>query len=221
MVELYLIRHAEAMGNVKEFFQGSLDVEISSKGLKQLEELKSRFKDVSLDAIYSSPLKRAMQTAQAINEYHGLNIGIVDNIKEINGGDFEGKTWKDIPKEYPQQYECWVKNQIDFKAPNGETMQDVYDRMVSAMNGIVTDSLNLNRNISIAVVSHGCAIKNYQCYLNHADISYMSKIGWADNTSVSKVEFKTLSDWKVIYLNDSSHLSQENSTIRYSSWCKA
>lgn len=221
MVELYLIRHAEAMGNVKEFFQGSLDVEISSKGFKQLEELKSRFKDVSLDAIYSSPLKRAVQTAQAINEYHVLNIGIVDNIKEINGGDFEGKTWEDIPKEYPQQYECWVKNQIDFKAPNGETMQDVYNRMVSAMNGIVTDSLNLNRDVSIAVVSHGCAIKNYQCYLNHADISYMSQIGWADNTSVSKVEFKTLSDWKVIYLNDSSHLSQENSTIRYSNWCKA
>ena len=92
MVELYLIRHAEAMGNVKEFFQGSLDVEISSKGFKQLEELKSRFKDVSLDAIYSSPLKRAVQTAQAINEYHRLNIGIVDNIKEINGGDIEGKT---------------------------------------------------------------------------------------------------------------------------------
>lgn len=220
MVELYLIRHAEAMGNVQEFFQGSLDVDISPKGYRQLEELKERFKNIKLDKIYTSPLIRAVKTARMVNYYHHLDLIRNPKIIEINGGDFEGKTWIDLPNLYPEQYHNWKKNQIDFQAPNGESMRDVYNRMVSAMNEIIEENLNPNKDVTIAVISHGCAIKNYQCYLNHADISYMSNLTWADNSSVSKIIFNSVMDWDIKYLNDSSHLSEENSTIKFSNWCK-
>ncbi|MCC8069708.1 MAG: histidine phosphatase family protein [Ruminococcus sp.] len=220
MVELYLIRHAEAMGNVNEVFQGTIDEEISPKGLKQLDELKERFIDIKLDKIYTSPLIRAVKTARMVNYYHGLDLIRNPDIAEINGGDFEGKKWSDLPNLYPEQYYNWKHNQEDFQAPNGETMKDVYNRMVSAMNKIIEENLNLNCDTTIAVVSHGCAIRNYQCYLNHSEISYMPNLKWSDNTAVSKIVFSSLTDWKVEYLNDSSHLSEENSTLKFSKWCK-
>lgn len=220
MVELYLIRHAEAMGNVNEVFQGTIDEEISPKGYRQLEELKERFKNITLDKIYTSPLIRAVKTARMVNYYHHLDLIRNPKIAEINGGVFEGKKWSELPKLYPEQYHNWKNNQEDFQAPNGETMKEVYSRIVSAMNEIIEENLNPNKDITIAVVSHGCAIRNYQCYLNHSEISYMPNLKWADNTAVSKIVFSSLNDWNIEYLNDSSHLSQENSTIKFSNWCK-
>jgi probable phosphoglycerate mutase len=220
MVELYLIRHAEAMGNVNEVFQGSIDEKLSPKGYRQLEELKGRCKEIALDRLYTSPLSRAVETAQAVNYYHNLDLIKVPELVEIFGGDFEGKPWADLPTLYPEQYHNWRHNQKDFAPPNGETMQQVYDRMVKAMGGILEENLRLKRHMTIAVVSHGCAIRNYQCYLNRADISYMPKLKWADNTAVTKVTFNSLDDWCIDYLNDSSHLSEENSTLKFSNWCK-
>lgn len=217
MVRLYLIRHAESMGNVEEFFQGSLDVEVSPKGLKQLEELKERFKNnIKLDKIYTSPLKRAVKTALYVNYYQHLDLIRIPELAEINAGGFEGKKWSDLPVLYPQEFHDWKENQENFQSPNGESMKDVYNRMVSAMNKIISES----RDKTIAVISHGCAIKTYQCYLMGKSLSYMSQIGWADNTSVSEIIFDDDSKPDIIYLNDSSHLSEENSTLKYSQWCR-
>ena len=71
---LYLVRHAEAEGNWKRTFQGHIDSEVSEKGWTQLDYLARRFEQVRLDAVYSSPLKRAWATAEAINRFAGLPI---------------------------------------------------------------------------------------------------------------------------------------------------
>lgn len=216
MVELYLIRHAESMGNVQEFFQGSLDVDISPKGLKQLEELKERFMCIKLDRIYTSPLIRAVKTARIVNFYQHLDLIRMPELVEINAGDFQGKRWSDLPTLFPKEYYDWKENQEKFQSPNGESMKDVYNRMVLAMNKIITENIGK----TIAVISHGCAIKTYQCYLKNEPLSYMSKLGWADNSSVSKVIFDDDFKPNIVYLNDSVHLSEENSTLKYSQWCK-
>lgn len=216
MVTLYLIRHAESMGNVEEYFQGSLDVDISPKGLRQLESLKRRFKSVPLDAIYTSPLIRAVKTAEVVGYNKRLQLTRVPQIQEIYAGEFQGKSWSELPILFPKEYYDWKHNQEEFKAPNGESMKDVYDRMVSAMNDILSKSSQK----TIAVVSHGCAIRNYQCYLKGLPLSRMYELGWADNTSVSKVVFNDSLTPTIEYLNDSSHLSVEDSTLKYSQWCK-
>jgi len=220
MVTMYLIRHAEAMGNVNETFQGSIDEDISEKGFRQLEELKERFKDIKLDRIYTSPLIRAVKTAQYVNYYHNLDLIKIPEIMEINCGDFEGKKWSDLPILFPNEFDKWNNDQENFISPNGESMKQIYNRMSNAMNKIVDENLNLCIDKTIAVISHGCAIKTYQCYLNSQPLSYMSKLGWADNTSVSLIKFENNLNSEIVYLNDNSHLSEENSTLRYSQWCK-
>ena len=76
ITKVYLVRHAEAAGNVAKTFQGHTDCEVTEKGHKQLACLAERFKDVHLDIIYSSPLLRTRQTAAAVNKYHGLDVHI-------------------------------------------------------------------------------------------------------------------------------------------------
>ena len=95
---LYLVRHCEAEGNWRRTFQGHTDSEVSDKGRRQLEKLAQRFAPIHLDAVYSSPLKRAVATAQAIDRAAGLPIQLEPDVIEINGGRFEGVPFADLPR---------------------------------------------------------------------------------------------------------------------------
>lgn len=216
MTTLYIVRHAEAEGNIKEFFQGRIDTEISENGRKQLELLAERFKDVKIDAIYSSTLKRARETAEKINIYHNLTINTDSGLVEIDGGKFEGKSWAELPELYPEQYRKWKTQMQDFQAPDGESMTDVYNRMVSTVNKIVEE----NQGKTILIVSHGCAVRNYLCYACGKPLSEILELGWSDNTAVSKIVYDDEMKPKVIFKNNSDHLTPETSTIRKSHWCK-
>ena len=87
MTRIILIRHCEAEGNIKRVFQGHTDADISENGRKQLDLLRLRCRNMQIDAIYSSPLKRAYQTAEAINSFRNLTVQIHEDLIEINGGD--------------------------------------------------------------------------------------------------------------------------------------
>jgi probable phosphoglycerate mutase len=88
-------------------------------------------------------------------------------------------------------------------------MQTVLDRIVSE-----------NKGKTIAVVSHGCAIRNYLCYAAGNTIDKIHDVGWSDNTSVSLVEFDELKP-RLVFKNNSDHLTGELSTLAFSNWCKS
>ena len=98
---ILLVRHCEAEGNTNGRFQGSSDCGISGNGEKQLELLALRLRNIRIDAMYSSPLKRAWLTAEAVNRYHHLPIHAEKRLQEIDGGDYEGLLWADLPKVTP------------------------------------------------------------------------------------------------------------------------
>ena len=95
LTRIYLIRHAEAEGNINRVLQGHFDADISENGCRQLEKLKKRFKTVYFDSVYSSPLIRAYKTAQAADFYLKLPIVKLGGLEEINGGHWEGEKWDD------------------------------------------------------------------------------------------------------------------------------
>ncbi|MFA5659060.1 MAG: histidine phosphatase family protein, partial [Oscillospiraceae bacterium] len=129
MTTVYLIRHAEAFGNINEVFQGRTDLEVTDRGYKQLDQLAERFREVRLDAIYSSPLKRTIATATAVNRFHNLEIIKLDGIIEINGGVFEGRPWPELPVRFPEAFDLWKNHHHEFTVEGGESMKEVYDRM--------------------------------------------------------------------------------------------
>lgn len=209
VTKIYLVRHGEAEGNVEEFFQGQIDTSLTEKGRKQLEFLADRFKNIKIDKIYSSPLKRAYNTAIAINKYHNLKIIKDDKLKEIDAGLFEEIPWKDLPEKYPQALEKWENTMYDFIAPNGEKMTDVYERMKTEVSKIAEE----NPNKTICICSHGCALRNFLSYVEFGTIKKIRNVGWSDNTAVSFIEYSD-GRWKLIYKNDSSHLPEDMGTIK-------
>ncbi len=201
---VYLIRHGESLGNTNGFFQGHTNCELSENGILQLKLLKERCKNISFDAIYSSPLKRTLDTAAAVNYYHKLPIIIDDGLIEINGGVFEGVHWDELPKIYPEEFDTFRNNLHLFNPTDGESVRAVYDRMIATVERLV----NQNKGKTIVLVSHGCSIKNYLCYATSTPFEKIGELTWLDNTSVSKITFNDIHTPQVEFMNDSTHLDE-------------
>lgn len=211
--KIYLIRHAEAEGNWRRTFQGHSNGEISEKGRRQLELLAERFRDIPLDAVYSSPLRRAVATAQAVN-HAGLPIITDDRLMEINGGGFEGLRFDELSEHFPSEHENWRLAPHLFTAPNGESMASVYARMREVMGEIARN----NAGKTVAVASHGCAIRNYQCFALGLGLPRIGEVTWCDNTAVTLLEYGEDFTPRVVALGDSSHLPESESTLATQSW---
>lgn len=216
MTKIYLVRHAEAYGNEQRVFQGHMDGDISENGIKQLDCLAERFKTMSFDALCSSPLTRAYKTAQAVNRYHNLPITTMDELMEINAGHWEGQKFADLPTLFPEENRLWNEDPGAFCVIGGESMRHVYDRMWRAVETIV----RAHPDQTVAVVSHGCAIRNLLCRASGLPLERLQDIDWCDNTAVSTLTFDASMHAQVLAMNDSSHLSYELSTIPKQGWWK-
>lgn len=211
---IYIIRHCEAEGNLTGVFQGSTDFDISPKGEKQLEKLAERCKGIRFDAVYSSPLIRALKTARAALIYSETDIIIDDGLAEINGGDMECKPWNKLDELFPTEYSCWKENFCDFGAPNGETAKEVYDRITASFRNII----NMNEGRSIGIFSHGCAIRILMCYIKGIPLERIDEVKWTDNTSITCVDIDERGVMNIRYENDYSHIMNDDSTTANRMW---
>lgn len=209
MTTIYFIRHCEAEGNTKGVLQGRSDSDISGNSAKQLELVSLRLRNVPFSAVYSSPLRRAYKTAQAVNRYHGLEIRKDERLTEIDMGDWEGRSWADIESEGPEMLRIWNVQPGNFEAPGGESICHVGERMWQAALSIAQQ----NDGETVCVVSHGCAIRCLLCRALGKPMSEMGEIPWCDNTAVSIIEFEG-GKARVVRMNDASHIPPELSVYR-------
>ncbi len=202
MTEIYLVRHCEAMGNKERIFQGVSDCAITELGRKQLVFLAERFRNILLDAIYSSPLTRAVQTAEAVGKYHSLPINIHPKLIEIDGGEIEGISWVDFPETRPELEYYWSVEPHKFYPKNGEPMTSVYERSWEAVEEI----LATNKGKTVVLASHGCTLRNILCHAQGKPIEELSSVHWCDNTGVSCLRFGDDPLPEIVLFNDVSHL---------------
>lgn len=210
---LYLVRHAEAIGNIKRIFHGWTDSQITEKGHIQAKRLADSLKDFEIDTIYSSSLRRTMQTAEYIAKEKKLSLILSDQLKEINGGDWENVNWDNIPEKWPQEYKTWDKTPHIHQMPNGESMCKFQKRIINEISIIINENLGKK----ICILTHGTAIKTLICYFNNVGLEEMNNIIWHDNTSLTIVE-KENDYFKVIKEGDISHLDKEQSTVMNQDW---
>jgi len=210
---LILVRHAEAEGNIRRHFHGWTDSPITEKGHIQAKRVAERLKNEKIDVIYSSTLKRTLQTAEYISKVKNLPIIRTDKLKEINGGDWEDESWDVLPQKWPEAYDTWENRPHLHRMPNGETMEEFQQRLMDEIEYII----NNNKGKNICVVTHGTAIKVLMCYFKGCDLEKMLDIPWYDNTSVTIVDFCD-EKFEVILEGDSSHLDKETSTIENQEW---
>lgn len=209
MTKVYLIRHGEAVGNVTHVFQGLSDLPLTDNGRQQAELCGERMAKIHLDKIYASHMSRAQDTAKAIASRQGLSVLTEPGVVEINGGDWEGCYWPDMPKKYPKEIYLWDHNVYRLEIPNGETIKHVCERMRDTVRRLAQE----NEGKTIAVVSHGGAIRCLMQSAMHLDPDEMDKLPWCDNTSVTLVEYDDNFDTHVVFYNDSSHLDVDGISI--------
>lgn len=205
MVTMYVVRHCEAMGNVDRVFQGNTDFDISPLGAKQLEKLKERFKDVPIDAVYSSPKIRAYKTAQSIVGDKNIEIIKDDGLRELNGGIIEGLKFTEIYERWPEVEESWTYAPQDFATEGGEPMRDVYTRIWNTVLKIAKE----NSGKTVAIATHGAASRCLICKITKNDVEKLIEVPWTDNTSVTKIIFDDNFNCEIEYVNDTSHLPAE------------
>lgn len=205
MTTVYTVRHAQSAGNLRRVFQGRLDTGLSDYGKRQLAPLAKRFEDIHVDIVYSSPLRRALQTAQAIRNACHASLETDDRLIEIDGGAYQGKRYEELAVLFPESYHAWVNHAGTFEAPDGESMRQVYQRMKDA----VCDLVRKNEGKTIVIVSHGCAICNLMCFAHSEGVEHVCLSGCSQNTAVSRIDFDENLHPKVVFENDVAHLPEQ------------
>lgn len=202
MIKLYLIRHGETEWNSIKRWQGWTDIELSEKGRNQARSLGERMKNMDIDEIYSSPLKRAYETARPAAEAKGMEIKTMDCFKEINFGEWEGMTSEEISAKYGKEFDEFLKNPEEMPFSGEGSFKNVEKRIAKGFEKI----LEGKNGKSIAVVTHGGIIRIAVKYLLGIEGQWFNKT-WIDNTSITLVEIhKNYNLLRV--LNDSSHINK-------------
>jgi probable phosphoglycerate mutase len=155
MQEILLIRHGETDWNAERRLQGFLDIELNARGMRQVKALAEVLRGEALEAIFSSDLRRARDTAQIIAAMRGVTIQIEPDLRERCYGAFEGLTHSEISVRYPEAYAAMLTRDMDVRYPEGvnvaETLREFSARAVGAINRLVKNTAYRK----IAIVTHG------------------------------------------------------------------
>lgn len=183
-MKLFLIRHGQTDWNVKGKIQGSRDTELNDTGIKQAEELSNMIlkNNYKFSKIYSSPQKRALKTAEILSRVTNVEQVAIEGLKEINFGEWEGMSWKEVKEKYPMEYEKWYINRRYTKPPKGESYQEMLERVLAVLHRII----NENRD-DVAIVTHSAVIMSIQCYLTNTPFHKMLNFK-TDNTSITEID---------------------------------
>lgn len=153
MTRFLLVRHGETDWNALHRMQGRSDIPLNDRGRAQAGFAAEALKDTKIDAIYASPLKRAMETAEIIKGGRPLVVQPAPALIEINLGDWEGHTPEDVDVLYPGQYDVWRNQPGEIQLPQGENFHDVQARAY----GFFQKLAEQDGDKTILLVSHmGC-----------------------------------------------------------------
>ncbi len=201
MTTIYLIRHAQAEGNLYRRCHGWYDGQITETGKRQIPRLEARFADIPIDAVYSSDLTRTMETAGAIYRPKGLPLRIDPDLREIRGGCWEDHTWGEWLHRDQENLAAFLNYDPSWSAPGSETFPAVRERMDRAIRRIAA----AHPGQTAAVVSHGSAIRTALSGWLGCPAGAGGPLKLGDNTSVTRLEVEG-GRVNLVYCNDNSHL---------------
>ena len=203
--KIYLVRHGQSLGNVTFTFLGHTDLDLSEMGYLQAEKTAEYLSDVNFDAVYSSDLLRAFNTALPNARKRGLPVIARTGLREIFVGEWENMTCADIEEKYGDLYRVgWLTKYGEFAFPGGESTVDAGVRFCNELTAICKE--NIGRTILVA--AHGAVIRSFWAIIlgvEPCDIS--EKVPFATNASISVAEFDGEKFTPVSYSSD-SHLSE-------------
>jgi len=159
-VQILLVRHGATDWNLQGRCQGSSDRHLSEVGVRQAEQLAARLSAEEIHAIYSSHLRRALQTADYISQPQNLPVLIEEDVRELDHGYLEGLTFNQIKENYGEFLVRWRSEPAEIRVPGGERLAEVAERAWHGLNNIVQRHPEAEQ---ILVVSHNFPILGIVC----------------------------------------------------------
>ena len=215
MTTVYLIRHAEAEGNLYRRAHGHYDATITDNGYRQIAALAKRFEHEHIDAVYSSDLTRTQTTALALTRVHGLPLHLEPRLREVGVGVWEDRTWTWLAKFDRDRLIAFNTDAGNWRVEGGETMEQVRERVMDALREIIA----AHPNETVALFSHGMALRLLVGTLRSLSIQEIDGTGHGENTAVTKLEADE-NGIRVVYAMDASHLSEELTTLHKQLWTR-
>lgn len=197
---IYIIRHGETDYNAQGIAQGWQDIPLNKNGSAQAEALAKSFQNIHLDAIYSSDLQRAVDTALPMAKLKNLNLTKTFSLRERDMGILGGKSWDEIRQKYQHLLEKLnvADEDPDWNGLEGESFRQVSDRIKKFISHIK----EAHKNQSVALVTHGGTKRNL---LHNFGFPAEAKIIEIGNTSVTTL-VKQVDKYILHNVNDTSHL---------------
>ena len=171
MIKLILIRHTETKWNKQKKYLGRTDISLSPKGQKQAGFISGYLRNKNISVIYSSKLKRVIETATAIAKPHNLEVKQDVGLNEIDFGKWEGMTFNQIRKKYPDLARKYLSDPLNTKIPEGESLLKFRNRINKALEKILAQEKG-----TIVIISHAGVNRIIICSLLKLPLSYLWQI---------------------------------------------
>lgn len=199
MARLILARHGETAWNVESICRGRSEVNLNAEGIRQAELLGKYFSNWKLDAIYSSPLRRALDTANAVARYQKARVHVVQALTDLDFGQWQARSEKELRRLYPALLDEWYSNPGNVEMPGGEGLGDVRRRAMRLVNRIVSSYKG-----NVLLISHRVVIIVLICYLLGLDNSHFWNVS-QDVGGITVFDY-TYGRFTLIRHNDTCHL---------------
>lgn len=203
-MNLLLVRHGQTGWNLKQRFQGQSGIPLNAAGRKQAQALAKRLAAESFDAVYSSSLQRAAETANIILRMSDRSPGLhLDpRLREVNFGDWEGLTYDEIKAKHPKALAAWEADIFKNAPPHGETLEELAVRIQSALGELRAK----HEGQKIMIVAHGGALQTLICLA----LKLPPTMYWQFHLSTASISELAFYPAGAILnlLNDTSHLRQ-------------
>jgi broad specificity phosphatase PhoE len=206
MAELILARHGETAWNVEKIYRGRSDVALDEVGVKQAELLGKYLSNYGFEVIYSSPLKRALDTANVIARYQKIDVQIAEGLVDIDYGEWQCLPEREVERLYPALLNEWRNNPHKVRMPGGESLEDVRERAIEVTNDVLS-----NYHGSVVLVSHRVVNKVLICSLLGLDNSYF----WNIKQDVGGITVFNYANGRFVLTkhNDTSHLTELQKSV--------
>jgi len=175
--------------------------------------LRTRFEGIQIDAVYSSDLSRASVTATALSEPRGLPVNLTEMLREVSLGEWEDNAWGDIEYLYRDMNEKFSHDPAQWSVDGSESYENVKTRV----SNFITETAKRYPGKTIAMFSHGFAIRALMCLLEGIASHETDKMPYCDNTAVALLIYDN-GELKVEHHSCNSHLSDEHSTLAHQTW---
>jgi len=202
MTTLFLVRHGRTGWNKEQIFRGHKDVPLDEVGREEALLVGERLKEEGIKGVYSSPLSRAKETAEAIARIHNAEVQVVEGLIDLHFGEWEGRSLEEVKKRYPDLYEQWQEAPHQVIFPGGEGLAAVNSRAMRA----IEDIIQRHPQEAVALVSHRVVLKVLICALLGLDNSHFWNIA-QDTTAINCFHHRN-GTWICNFLNDTCHLKE-------------